>query len=66
MQRWKIDLALIPPASRLAQELVRDQRWTRWYCDSTAVILRRPPAPAGAAAPGSQPQACAELAPPDR
>ena len=40
MDRWKIDLALIPPRSRLAEELIRDQGWGTWYCDSTAAILR--------------------------
>jgi hypothetical protein len=61
MDRWKIDLALIPPRSRLADELVRDQGWRQWYCDSTAVVLRRPP---GAGAdPGAVLQAgpCREL-----
>jgi hypothetical protein len=63
LERWGIDLALIPPQSRLADELIRDQGWGAWYCDSTAVILRKPgqgsgpegtpqaapcPAPAGA------------------
>ncbi len=49
MDRWGIDLAVIPPASRLAEELVRDQGWGTWYCDSTAVVLRKPAAlpPAG-------------------
>lgn len=42
MHRWKIDFALIPPESRLADELKRDHGWTEWYRDSTAVILRRP------------------------
>jgi hypothetical protein len=61
MDRWKIDLALIPPGSRLADELVRDQGWGQWYCDSTAVILRKPRA--AGAAPGGIPQAgpCREL-----
>jgi hypothetical protein len=62
MDRSKIDMALIPPASRLAEELVRDQGWGQWYCDSTAVILRRPAAAAGSAT-GGTPQAgpCGEL-----
>ncbi|MGN6390921.1 MAG: hypothetical protein ACTHM9_01560 [Gemmatimonadales bacterium] len=42
MHRWKIDFALIPPESRLADELRRDHGWSEWYRDSTAVILRRP------------------------
>jgi hypothetical protein len=42
MKRWKIDFALIPPGSRLADELERDHGWTEWYRDSTAVILRGP------------------------
>jgi hypothetical protein len=51
LERREIDLALIPPDSRLADELVRDRGWRQWYCDSTAVILRRPPA-ASEPAPG--------------
>jgi hypothetical protein len=42
LARWHITLALVQPTSRLADELVRDQRWQVWYCDSTAVILRNP------------------------
>jgi hypothetical protein len=38
----KISFALVPPRSRLAHELIRDQGWAMWYCDSTAVILRVP------------------------
>jgi hypothetical protein len=40
MRRHGIDVAIIPPSSRLAHELAEDQGWTAWYCDSTAVILR--------------------------
>jgi hypothetical protein len=43
MTRWKIDMALIPPRSRLAHELTRDQGWGVWYCDSTAALLRKSP-----------------------
>jgi hypothetical protein len=42
LARWKISFVLVPPDSRLADELVRDHRWDVWYRDSTAVILRRP------------------------
>jgi hypothetical protein len=42
LKRWNITLALIPPDSRLADELVRDGAWRPWYCDSTAVILQSP------------------------
>jgi hypothetical protein len=42
LTRWKIDLALVQPQSRMADELIRDQAWRIWYCDSTAVLLRRP------------------------
>jgi hypothetical protein len=45
VKRWDISLTLLPPASRLADELIRDQGWRQWYCDSTAVILRRPASP---------------------
>jgi hypothetical protein len=40
LARWNITLALVQPTSRLADELVRDQQWQVWYCDSTAVVLR--------------------------
>jgi hypothetical protein len=45
LKRWDITLALIPPDSRLADELVRDGAWRPWYCDSTAVLLQSPLAP---------------------
>jgi hypothetical protein len=41
LQRWGITLALLPPESRLAQELTTDHGWRIWYCDSTAAILTR-------------------------
>jgi hypothetical protein len=41
LRRWDIELALLRPASSLAHELSRDSRWTPWYCDSVAVVLRR-------------------------
>ena len=44
LKRWNITLALLPPDSRLADELVRDGGWRPWFCDSVAVILQRPPA----------------------
>jgi hypothetical protein len=42
LHRWDISLMLLPPDSRLADELERDQGWRIWHCDSTAVLLRRP------------------------
>jgi hypothetical protein len=45
LDTWRIDLALVQPRSRLADELMRDQQWRVWFCDSTAVILRRPGSP---------------------
>ena len=62
LKHWHIDLALLPPESRLADELVRDGRWRPWYCDSTAVLLRRPPVTDGGV-PGrdSQTAPCREL-----
>jgi hypothetical protein len=63
MKRWDITLALIPPDSRLADELVRDSAWRPWYCDSTAVILRSP-LPAADSTPRAVPPAgpCRALA----
>jgi hypothetical protein len=42
LKRWDIELALLPPDSRLADELVHDGAWRPWFCDSVSVILRRP------------------------
>jgi hypothetical protein len=42
LRRWDIGLVLVPPDSRLADELARDQQWHPWYCDSVAVILQKP------------------------
>jgi hypothetical protein len=47
---------LIPPQSRMADELIRDQGWGTWYCDSTAVILRKP-------GQSSRPEGTAQAAP---
>jgi hypothetical protein len=41
LDRRGIDLALVPPNSRLAEELTQDQGWGVWYCDSTAALLRK-------------------------
>ena len=41
LERWDIQLALLRPKSSLAHELSRDSRWTPWFCDSVAVVLRR-------------------------
>ena len=49
LRRWGITLALLPPGSRLADELRRDQGWRVWYCDSTAVLLRGPGKDVGSA-----------------
>jgi hypothetical protein len=62
MKRWDIDLALLPPDSRLADELVRDQRWNIWHCDSTATILLRPGgAQDGRSRPPAPPGPCRAL-----
>ena len=47
LERRRIDMALVPPRSRLAEELTRDQGWSVWYCDSTAVLLRKTAPDAG-------------------
>jgi hypothetical protein len=44
LRRRKVDLVLVSPQSRLADELIRDQRWQVWYCDSTAALLQAPTA----------------------
>ena len=56
LKQWDISLALLPPDSRLADELVRDGGWRPWYCDSVAVILQRPPV-SSIPAPVGSPQA---------
>jgi hypothetical protein len=55
LNRRGIDLALVPPNSRLAEELTQDQGWGVWYCDSTAVLLKKSPTPTLRA--GDQPRA---------
>jgi hypothetical protein len=57
MKQWDISLVLTPPNSRLADELVRDQGWLTWHCDSTAVLLRRPGSSSPAASTGPCPLA---------
>jgi hypothetical protein len=56
LKRWDITLALVPPDSRLADQMVRDGEWRPWYCDSTAVILERRPLSSDSGARGA-PQA---------
>jgi hypothetical protein len=58
MKRWDIGLALLPPKSRLADELERDQGWRVWHCDSIAVLLQRPSGAGGTAPPGGSANAC--------
>jgi hypothetical protein len=41
-KQWDISLVLMPPDSRLVDELERDHGWRVWHRDSTAVVLRRP------------------------
>jgi hypothetical protein len=45
MAEWRIDLVMVPGQDGLAHELVREPAWSLWYCDSTAVILRKVPRP---------------------
>jgi hypothetical protein len=47
LARWRTDLVLIDPRSRLANQLVREPDWGVWGCDSMAVMLRK-----GASDPG--------------
>ena len=42
LDRHGVSLAVTSPQARLTHELVRDHRWSIWYCDSTAAILTRP------------------------
>lgn len=53
LAKHDISLMLLRRESTLAHEIARDGRWTLWYCDSQAVMLRRSPdtsavTPAGA------------------
>jgi hypothetical protein len=51
LARWDVSLAIVEPGSRLDSALSVEPGWSRWYQDSTAVVLlRHPPAvppPAG-------------------
>jgi hypothetical protein len=40
LKRHDITLALMPPNSRLAHQLARED-WAIWFCDSTAALLQR-------------------------
>ena len=51
LKQWNIEAVLLPPDSRLADELRRDQGWGVWHCDSTAVLLRRPASSSTPSAP---------------
>jgi len=42
LEKWDISLMLLNRQSSLAHELARDGRWGLWYCDSLAVVLKRP------------------------
>jgi hypothetical protein len=42
LEKWDISLMLLNRQSSLAHELARDSRWGLWYCDSLAVVLKRP------------------------
>jgi hypothetical protein len=42
LEKWDISLMLLNRQSSLAHEVARDGRWGLWYCDSLAVILKRP------------------------
>jgi len=42
LEKWHISLMLLNRQSSLAHELARDGRWGLWYCDSLAVVLKRP------------------------
>lgn len=64
LKRWDVSLALVPPSSRLADELMRDARWRPWYCDSIAVILRRPGGANSSARPIARSGPCGTLTAP--
>jgi hypothetical protein len=60
MDKWDISLALLRRKGALAHELVRDPRWSLWYCDSLAVLLQRS-GPARAVTPAESDSAEARL-----
>ena len=41
LRTWDVSLVIVPSDSRLAAELALDSRWSVWYRDKTAVILKR-------------------------
>ncbi len=54
LDRWRIELVVVPPRSRLSRALERGPYWLRCYSDATAVLFRRGGCGAGIpAAPGS-------------
>jgi hypothetical protein len=46
LQRFGVDLALVPPGSAFAHELLREPGWRLRDCDATAVLLQRGGGPA--------------------
>jgi len=43
LNRWNIDLALVPADSGVSAELARDSAWHELYRDDVAVLLQRQP-----------------------
>ncbi|MEO8193397.1 MAG: hypothetical protein ABI681_06070 [Gemmatimonadales bacterium] len=41
LARWNVELAIVETGSELDSALSLEPDWTRWYKDSTAVVLRR-------------------------
>jgi hypothetical protein len=63
LQRFGVDLALVPPGSAFAHELLREPGWRLRDCDATAVLLQRGGGPAEPQAADSLLHACFERAP---
>jgi hypothetical protein len=53
LARRDISLMLLRRESTLAHEIARDGRWSLWYCDSLAVMLRRSPTTAAVTPAGA-------------
>ncbi len=50
LDRWRIQILMLPRLSPLANEVGRESGWTVWHCDPTAIVYTRvgyrpPPAP---------------------
>ncbi len=41
LDRWRIQIVMVPSQTSLTHELARDPGWVLWHCDPTAAVLQR-------------------------